>query len=176
MTTIVTRTGKGAPLSWIEADANFTNLNTDKLEVGGPATDVAVTPVGNITSTDVQNALVELDGEISLTVKKTSDIGSAILPTGTTAERDAVPQEGWTRFNSSLGKTETYDGTRWITGGGATGGGVDDVFYENATTVTTNYTITTGKNAMSAGPITINNGVTVTIPDGSNWSIVGSSV
>lgn len=65
MTTIVTRTGKGAPLSWIEADANFTNLNTDKLEVGGPATDVAVTPVGNITSTDVQAAIQELDSTVS---------------------------------------------------------------------------------------------------------------
>jgi hypothetical protein len=33
MTTIVTRTGKGSPLTWAEADANFTNLNTNKLEV-----------------------------------------------------------------------------------------------------------------------------------------------
>ena len=105
-------------------------------------------------------------------VEKTSGTGSAQLPSGTTAQRDGTPQAGWTRFNSSLGKTETYDGTRWITGGGATGGGVDDVFYENATTVTTNYTITTGKNAMSAGPIEITDGVTVTIPDGSTWSIV----
>lgn len=32
MTTIVTRSGKGSPLSWAEADANLTNLNTDKLE------------------------------------------------------------------------------------------------------------------------------------------------
>lgn len=106
-------------------------------------------------------------------VEKTSGTGSAQLPSGTTAQRDGTPQAGWTRFNSSLGKTETYDGTRWITGGGATGGGVDDVFYENATTVTTNYTITTNKNAMSAGPITINAGVEVTVPAGSVWSIVG---
>ena len=105
-------------------------------------------------------------------VEKTSGTGSAQLPSGTTAQRDGTPQAGWTRFNSSLGKTETYDGTRWITGGGATGGGVDDVFYENATTVTTNYTITAGKNAMSAGPIEITDGITVTIPDGSTWSIV----
>ena len=32
MTTIVTRAGKGSPLSWSEVDANFTNLNTDKLD------------------------------------------------------------------------------------------------------------------------------------------------
>lgn len=33
MTTIVTRSGKGSSLSWVEADANFTNLNTDKIEI-----------------------------------------------------------------------------------------------------------------------------------------------
>lgn len=33
MTTIITRLGKGSPLTWTEADANFTNLNTDKAEV-----------------------------------------------------------------------------------------------------------------------------------------------
>ena len=57
-------------------------------------------------------------------------------------------------------------------GGGATGGGTDDVFYENAQTVTTSYTLTTNKNAMSAGPITINSGATVTVPSGQSWVIV----
>ena len=51
------------------------------------------------------------------------------------------------------------------------GAGSDKVFYENDQTVTTNYTITSGKNAMSAGPITLDPGVTVTIPSGSEWSI-----
>jgi hypothetical protein len=46
------------------------------------------------------------------------------------------------------------------------------VFYENGQTVNSNYTITTGKNAMTAGPITIADGVTVTVPDGSTWTIV----
>ena len=57
-------------------------------------------------------------------------------------------------------------------GGGATGGGNDKIFYENDQTVTTDYTITSNKNAMSAGPITINNGVSVTIPSGSTYTIV----
>lgn len=60
-----------------------------------------------------------------------------------------------------------------VTGVGASGGGSDQVFYENDTTVTTNYTITSGQNAMSAGPVTINSGVTVTVPSGSTWTIVG---
>ena len=55
---------------------------------------------------------------------------------------------------------------------GATGGGSDQVFYENGQTVTTNYTITNGKNAMSAGPITIASGVTVTVGDGETYTVV----
>ena len=46
------------------------------------------------------------------------------------------------------------------------------VFFENSTSISTNYTITTNKNAMSAGPITVNSGVTVTVPTNSTWSIV----
>ena len=56
--------------------------------------------------------------------------------------------------------------------GGAKGGGTDKVFFENDQAVTTDYTITSGKNAMSAGMITINNGVTVTVPSGSTWVVV----
>ena len=53
-----------------------------------------------------------------------------------------------------------------------TGGTGNVIFYENDQTVTQNYTITSGKNAMSAGPITVNSGVTVTVPTGSTWTIV----
>ena len=53
-----------------------------------------------------------------------------------------------------------------------TGGTGNVIFYENDQTVTQNYTITSGKNAMSAGPLTINSGITVTVPTGSTWTIV----
>jgi hypothetical protein len=46
------------------------------------------------------------------------------------------------------------------------------VFFENPKTITANYTITTGSNAMAAGPITIASGITVTIPSGSVWTVV----
>ena len=58
----------------------------------------------------------------------------------------------------------------------ATGGASDKVFYENSTTVTADYTIGTtfgaAANAMSAGPVTINAGVTVTVPAGSTYTVV----
>ena len=74
------------------------------------------------------------------------------------------------RFPSTL---PAVDGSN-LTGisAGATGGGSDEVFYENDQTVTTNYTITNGKNAMAAGPITINSGVTVTVGSGETLTIV----
>ena len=43
---------------------------------------------------------------------------------------------------------------------------------ENSTAIATSYSISTGSNAMSAGPVTINDGVVITIPDGSVWTIV----
>lgn len=46
------------------------------------------------------------------------------------------------------------------------------MFWENDQTLTTSYSITSGKNALSAGPVSLATGVTVTIPSGSNWTIV----
>jgi hypothetical protein len=108
-----------------------------------------------------------------LVVKESALNGSAIIPASTQANRDASPAAGYFRFNTDLGKFEGHNGTTWgSVGGGATGGGADDIFMENGQTVTTNYTITTNKNALTAGPITVNSGVTVTIPSGSVWTIV----
>ena len=53
-----------------------------------------------------------------------------------------------------------------------TGGSSDQVFFCNDTTVTANFTIPTGQNAGTFGPVTVNSGVTVTIPAGSVWSVV----
>ena len=74
------------------------------------------------------------------------------------------------RFPSTL---PAVDGSN-LTGisAGATGGGSDEIFYENGQNVTTDYTITNGKNAMSAGPITIDSGVTVTVGSGETLTIV----
>ena len=53
-----------------------------------------------------------------------------------------------------------------------TGGSGDQIFFENGQTVTTSYTITTGNNAGSFGPVTVNSGVVVTVGAGSTWTIV----
>lgn len=57
-------------------------------------------------------------------------------------------------------------------GGGATGGGGDQVFYENDQTVTASYSIPADQNAVTAGPVTIASGATVTVPTGAVWVVV----
>ena len=46
------------------------------------------------------------------------------------------------------------------------------IFKTNRNIVNENITIPAATNAMSAGPLTINNGITITIPAGSSWSVV----
>jgi hypothetical protein len=117
-------------------------------------------------------ATTATNGKIGLQVI-TSATGSEILPVGTTAQRDGTPQAGYIRFNSDFTSFEGYNGSAWGSiGAGAKGGGNNQVFFENDQTVTSNYTITANKNAMSAGPITVDTGVTVTIPTDCNWIIV----
>ena len=55
---------------------------------------------------------------------------------------------------------------------GVAGGASNGLFWENDQTVTSNYTITNGKNAGSFGPITIQSGVTVTVGSGETWTVV----
>jgi hypothetical protein len=90
----------------------------------------------------------------------------------------ALQIAGTTVINNSRGlenitNLKTVGGQSLLGSGDITAGGsINDIFYENGQTVTTNYTIGTNRNAMSAGPITVNNGITVTVPNNSTWTIV----
>lgn len=70
---------------------------------------------------------------------------------------------------SATGASYVY--AQWVNFSGASGGGSDQVFYVNSQTVTTSYTLASGKSASSTGPITLNSGVIITIPSGGRWVI-----
>ena len=143
------------------------------------------TSLGNVTLTNVTIS----SGNVTITganVSGTANIstlvvtgnasftstGAVLLAKGTTAQQPAGVA-GSLRFNTDTNTFEGYNGTAWAAvGGGATGGGSDQIFVQNQQTVTTDYTITTSYNAMSTGPITINSGITVTVPSGSNWVVL----
>ena len=106
------------------------------------------------------------------------------LPAGTTGNRPTGISVGTMRFNTSLDSAEIYkadDGTGsagWspVAGGGPSLG-TDSIIRTNPTTISENITVgpTAGNefaNGMSAGPITIGNGYTVTVESGGSWSVV----
>ena len=137
-------------------------FTTDNIGVTLTAASFATPPV--IGSTTPNSGFFTT---ISLTANTASK-----LNVGTTGERP-TPVTGMVRYNSSLTKFEGYGASTWgALGGGATGGGPDEVFVENGQIVTTSYTISTGKNAMSTGPITVNADVVVTVPTDSRWVIL----
>lgn len=139
----------------ITGAASTANVRTNSLVVSGVST-LGVTTVTTLTVT----------GNAGFTT--TSHIQ---IPSGTSAERPGTPTAGMIRYNSENQQFEGY-AAAWGGFGGASGASGNAVFYENDTNVTASYQITSGKNAMSAGPITLNAGVVVTIPSGSVWTVV----
>ena len=135
-----------------------------------------VTVAGNI-STSSGNVTVAGDvtatGSLFVPTIDTSDSSAITITPAAVFSSDVTVENDLTVSNDVTATIYYGDGSQ-LTGisAGATGGSTDQVFYENDQVVTTNYTISTNRNAMTAGPITVNSGVTVTIPTGSEWSIV----
>jgi hypothetical protein len=142
--------------------------------VSGNVTTVAGidTEVTTLAGLDTEIVAIYADlPNLNVKVGKTADTGSAILPAGTTGQRDVTPTAGYIRYNTSTNSFEGY-GASWMpVGGGATGGGNDAIFVENDLVVTTNYTIPATKNAHTVGPISINSGISVTVSSGSRWLV-----
>jgi len=130
---------------------------------------------------------ITVDAQGRITAASTNSINTSTIPVAdestdttcfpvfvTAATGDLAPKSGSNlTFNSATGAL----GATSYTGDGSNLTGVasavaDGCIYENSQTISNNYTITTNKNALSAGPITIANGVTLTVPSGSVYTIV----
>ena len=121
-------------------------------------------------------SVAEIDSALVLKASITSPTGVLNVPAGTTAQR--VNTVG-IRYNTTLATWEGFNGTDWGSlgsgsggGGGTSGGAILGIFYESAQVLTENYTLTTGNNAMCAGPLTISDGITILIPDNSVLTVV----
>jgi len=170
-----------------EVNSAAFDTNPDGVVVTGVATATGFSGplVGNVTGNVTGNLTGEVNsaafdtnsdgvvvtGVVTATTATFTGNGAVGLVTGTTSERPEPPLPGMIRYNSENQQFEGYS-TAWGGFGGASGSSGNAVFYENDINVTADYEITSGKNAMSAGPITIDPGITVTIPAGSVWTVV----
>jgi hypothetical protein len=127
--------------------------------------DANFTAVGTTTSQTITNK--DIDGGTA------TDTSRITTPKASLSTLNSLTRkEGTILFASDAKRLFVDNGTSLSSIGGATGGASDAIFYENGQTVTTNYTITTNNNAMSTGTITINSGITVTVPSNSRWVIL----
>ena len=159
------------------SDSNtFTDADHSKLNAIAASANNYVHPnhTGEVTSTAdgatviADNVVDEANLKVSNTPTNGYFLSAQSSNTGglTWAEVDALPTQ-----SSNSGKFLTTNGSAasWATI--ATGNTTANGMWEHAHTISSNYSITSGNNAMAAGPITINSGVSVTIPTGSTWVI-----
>ena len=123
---------------------------------------------------------VNLDNQKELRWHELDSNGSNYIgwraPAAVKANRTFTLPDGFPSTSGLALKSDTSGVMSWGTAGGAAGGGTDKVFYENSPNVTENYIIGDNfgatANAMSAGPITVASGKTVTVGAGEVWTVV----
>jgi hypothetical protein len=173
--TVKNTTGSGIAVPAGKSMFVFNN-GTNVVEAVNSAVSLAVTGNATVGGTLGVTGNTTLSGTLGVTGVSTfsadstyNGTGQIKVPAGTTAQRSGSPVDGMFRYNSDIDSFEGYVDGVWGGVGGAQAGGV---IYENALTVTANYTLTTSKNGLSVGPITINSGVSVTVPSGQRWVIL----
>ena len=133
--------------------------------------------IGNISLDNLGHVVAAsptMTGDVAM-----NSTGFLKVPVGTDAQQPGqvgapTAAIGQFRYNSDQNRFEGYKNTGWgeIGGGaGATGGGTDQVFVETGQTVTEDYTLSAGKNAMTVSP-TINTGKTITVPNNATLVIL----
>jgi hypothetical protein len=129
---------------------------------------------GTMTGDITFNSGQTIDGY----VPQTATDGAANMPSGADGDRPGSPVAGQFRFNTTSTEFEGYDGTAWGNIGGGTAypemgaSGTNRWAVVHSYTVDADYSIPSGSHVINAGPMTIDSGVTVEIPTGSNWVIV----
>ena len=155
------------------------NTSTNELKIaasvsGDTATYVVLGKINEANFGHVVAASPTMTGDVAM-----NSNGFLKIPVGTDAQQPGQSSQpaaaiGQFRYNSDQNRFEGYKNTGWgeLGGGaGATGGGTDQVFLETGQTITENYQLSAGKNAVTVSP-TINTGKEVVVPDGATLVIL----
>ena len=188
-------TQPGDNISTLTNDSGYLTSFTETNDLTAAVTWANV-PDANIT----QSSVTQHQAALSITESQISDLGTYL--TDITGESIKDLSDVYSTMSPTDGQLLTWDNanTRWdaqdapvslpdqsghageyLTTDGTTASwaaldtdanSTTKGLYEHANTISANYTITSGNNAMSAGVMTINSGVTVTVPSGSRWVVV----
>ena len=155
------------------------NTSTNELKIatsvsGDTATYVVLGKINEANFGHVVAASPVMTGDVAM-----NSNGFLKVPVGTDAQQPGQSGQpaaaiGQFRYNQTQNRFEGYKNTGWgeLGGGaGATGGGTDQVFLETGQTITTTYSLTAGKNAITVSP-TINTGKEVVVPNGATLVIL----
>ena len=150
--------GSSQPVAFITDSIDITSIGTDA--VG--ADEIKANAVGNSEMAD------DAVGVAELSASGTASSSTYLRGDNSWATVDALPTQ-----SSHNGKYLTTDGSSasWATldtDANTTTKGL----YEMKNVISSNYSISSTYNAVTAGPITINSGISVTVPSGSTWIIV----
>lgn len=189
-----------AAVTWANVpDANITQSSVTQHQAALSIANTQVTGLGTAATTASTDYATAAQGALADTATQPGDLGTAAaLDVGTGANNvvqlngsgalPAVDGSNLTNVSSVAnlndltdvdttgvadGETIVYNsGTSSWEPGQAGGNSTTFGLFEHANTITVNYSITSGNNAIAAGPVDIDSGVTVTIPTGSRWVIV----
>ena len=155
------------------------NTSTNELKIatsvsGDAATYVVLGKINEANFGHVVAASPVMTGDVTM-----SSTGFLLIPKGTDAQQPGqvgapAAAIGQLRYNETQNRFEGYKNTGWgeIGGGaGATGGGTDQVFLETGQNVTEDYTLSSGKNAITVSP-TIAPGKEIVVPNGATLVIL----
>jgi hypothetical protein len=138
-------TTKGSPLSNTEIDSNFINLKSE-VELAAAALLSAVpAQTGNSGKYLSTNGTNTSWTTVDALPSQTGNTGKYLTTSGTSAS--------WATLNVDPNVTTKC-------------------FYEHSQTISANYTIGTGNNASSVGPLTVASGISITVPSGSRWMVL----
>lgn len=177
MSTLIFDSTQGGSISLLGADTTaFYTLNVPAANgtlfltnANGQASFNSATGYSPITAQVNGTTLFTIDQYGDLILNGT---GYLLAPNGTTIQRPGSPSQGMFRYNSTLGVFEGYTINGWGPLAGSGGAVANGSIYQNYTVISSNYTLNSGTNGFSVGPITVQSGVTVTVPSGQRWLVL----
>ena len=138
---------------------------------------------------DTSSPDMEIYHDTTNSIIKTTNTHSFKIMNGSEDYVVATPNNAVTLYHNGLPKiataasgvsvTGTVAATAYTGDGGAltgieaaAGGGTDHAFLETDNTINSSYSISSSRNAMTVGPVTVASGATITVPSGQRWIIM----